>query len=211
MLLPFAVSASADEVDSRPNVLLILSDDQAWTDYSFMGHPHISTPNLDQLAAESLTYTRGYVTSPLCRPSLASILTGLPTHIHGTTGNDPATGDPTVSNMASRRTPRHAPLHTTLYDRLGAAPNVARLLRDAGYQTLQTGKWWEADPKTFGFTSAMTHGDQRDINGRELDVGNVCEEKREVARGILRLHTHHAEQNKQQNQRRLAKHTDYLL
>jgi uncharacterized sulfatase len=142
-----------------PNVLLILSDDQAWTDYGFMGHPQIHTPHLDTLAAQSLTYTRGYVTSPLCRPSLASILTGLPTHVHGTTGNDPETGDKTINNMASRRLARYASLHNQLYERLRALPNFVKLLADAGYQTLQTGKWWEADPRTFGFTHAMTHGD----------------------------------------------------
>jgi uncharacterized sulfatase len=60
-----------------PNVVLILSDDQSWNDYSFMGHSVIQTPRLDQFAKGSLTYTRGYVTSPLCRPSLASIFTGL--------------------------------------------------------------------------------------------------------------------------------------
>jgi arylsulfatase A-like enzyme len=60
-----------------PNIVLIISDDQGWTDFSFMGHPHIHTPNLDRLANESLTFTRGYVPSSLCCPSLASIITGL--------------------------------------------------------------------------------------------------------------------------------------
>ncbi|MDB4272552.1 sulfatase-like hydrolase/transferase, partial [bacterium] len=69
--------------ENRPNVVLILSDDQSWTDYSFMGHKVIETPALDQFAKESLTYTRGYVTSPLCRPSLASIFSGLHTPVHG--------------------------------------------------------------------------------------------------------------------------------
>ena len=46
LLLP----ASAAE---QPNVLLIISDDQAWGDFGFMGHPHIQTPHLDKLAAEN--------------------------------------------------------------------------------------------------------------------------------------------------------------
>ena len=74
---------------TRPNVLLIISDDQAWADYGFMGHPHIQTPHLDRLAAQSLTFERGYSPVPLCRPSLASIATGLYPHQHGVTGNDP--------------------------------------------------------------------------------------------------------------------------
>src|SRR5690606_28475285 len=72
----------------RPNIVLILSVDQACTDYGFMGHPDIATPNLDRLAAESLVFPRGYVASPLCRPSLASMVTGQSPHVHGVTGND---------------------------------------------------------------------------------------------------------------------------
>src|SRR5436309_11049987 len=75
--------------ESPPNIVLIISDDQAWTDFSFMGHPHIQTPNLDRLARESLTFTRGYVPSSLCCPSLASIISGLYPHQHKITSNDP--------------------------------------------------------------------------------------------------------------------------
>ena len=63
------------EEKNPPNIIFILSDDQAWGDYGFMDHPYIQTPHIDQLAKESATYTRGYVTSPLCGPSLASIIT----------------------------------------------------------------------------------------------------------------------------------------
>src|SRR4051812_49314349 len=76
-------------VASPPNIVLIISDDQGWGDFSFMGHPHIKTPNLDRLASESLTFTHGYVPSSLCCPSLASIITGLYPHQHKITGNDP--------------------------------------------------------------------------------------------------------------------------
>jgi len=48
-----------------PNVVLILSDDQSYTDYGFMGHPHIETPHLDQLASESALFRRGYVPTAL--------------------------------------------------------------------------------------------------------------------------------------------------
>ena len=76
------------EEKKPPNIIFILSDDQAWGDYGFMDHPHIQTPHIDQLAKESATYTRGYVTSPLCGPSLASIITGKYAFQHGQTGND---------------------------------------------------------------------------------------------------------------------------
>ena len=55
-----------------PNVVLILSDDQSYTDYGFMGHPHIETPHLDKLASESALFRRGYVPTALCRPSFGN-------------------------------------------------------------------------------------------------------------------------------------------
>ncbi|MBT6450504.1 MAG: sulfatase-like hydrolase/transferase, partial [Verrucomicrobiales bacterium] len=70
-----------------PNIVFILSDDQTWTDYSFMGHKTIETPHIDRLASQSLTFTHGYVPSSLCCPSLATIITGLYPHQSKITGN----------------------------------------------------------------------------------------------------------------------------
>ena len=74
--------------EQPPNIVFILSDDQSWTDYSFMGDKNIETPRLDQFASESLTFTRGYVPTSLCSPSLATIITGLYPKDHGVLGND---------------------------------------------------------------------------------------------------------------------------
>ena len=151
----------------KPNILLILSDDQSWTDYSYMGHPHIETPRLDQLASESLTYTRGYVPAPLCRPSLASIYTGLYPHQHGITGNDLL--DP-KGKKVPRNTPQGAALHQKLYDTFYAQKGITSELAKADYLTMQTGKWWESDPKLAGFDTTMTHGDPQ-RKGRHGDIG----------------------------------------
>ena len=72
-----------------PNIVYIISDDQTWTDYSFMGHKIIETPHIDKLAKESLTYTHGYVPSSLCCPSLATMITGLYPRQNKITGNAP--------------------------------------------------------------------------------------------------------------------------
>ena len=80
-----------DEVapnSARPNVVWILSDDQAWSDFGFTGSAEVRTPHLDALAAESAVFPRGYVPSSLCRPSLMSMITGLQPAQHGITGND---------------------------------------------------------------------------------------------------------------------------
>src|SRR5262245_63558084 len=60
-----------------PNVVILLSDDQAWSDYSFLNHPAIKTPHIDKLAGQSAVFTRGYTPMSLCRPSLMTIITGL--------------------------------------------------------------------------------------------------------------------------------------
>jgi len=95
LLLTLAGTVPCPAADAPPNVVIILSDDQGWGDYGFMGHPVVRTSHLDALAARSLVYERGYVVSPLCRPSLASIATGLHPHEHGVVGNDVSKKDTT--------------------------------------------------------------------------------------------------------------------
>ena len=143
---------------SKPNVVIIISDDQAWTDYGFMGHPKIKTPNLDKLASQSLLFERGYVAAPLCRPSLASMLTGLYPFQHGVTGND--------VDGSNRRAELDIPLRKQFYNH----QNFVRALTDDGYLAHQSGKWWEGSWKDGGFTHGMTHGDPK-RGGRHGDEG----------------------------------------
>lgn len=153
-----------------PNVVFIISDDQAWSDYGFMGHPQIATPALDRLAAQSLVFARGYTPIPLCRPSLASIATGLYPHQHGVTGNDPTLPDPGVNAMAARGDTKYAHYYDTIISNFARQPNLVRDLVSRGYMALQTGKWWEGDPiKTAGFTHSMTQGTAR--GSRHGDAG----------------------------------------
>jgi len=142
----------------RPNVVFLLSDDQGWGDYSFMGHPHIETPHIDRLASEGILYERGYVTAPLCRPSLASMATGMYPHQTKIRGNDP---------VGKKRDPELRNRMTAPMDRL---PSFIKELQANGYATLQTGKWWEGSPLKHGFDEAMTHGDPTK-GGRHGDKG----------------------------------------
>jgi len=149
-LLAVCITVTAAD---RPNVVLIISDDHAWTDYGFLGHEHVRTPNIDRLASEGLTFTRGYVTTAICSPSLATLLTGLYPHQHGITGNDP------VKGLA-----REAWL-----ERFFEHPMLPRLLADAGYLTLHTGKYWMRKPADAGFTDDM--GETGRHGGRALAIG----------------------------------------
>jgi len=68
-------SLAAEPEASRPNVLVIITDDQGYGDLGFHGNPKIHTPNLDRLARESTRFTCFYV-SPVCSPTRASLMTG---------------------------------------------------------------------------------------------------------------------------------------
>lgn len=149
-ILFFGAAVSA----GPPNVIVILGDDQAWTDYGFMGHPEIKTPNLDRLASQSACFIEGYGPSSLCRASLASIITGLYPHQHKIVGNDPPKGTDRVEML------RH----------IRRVPTLPKLLAEKGYVSFQSGKWWEGSPAEGGFTSFMSHGDPSK-GGRHGDVG----------------------------------------
>ena len=134
-----------------PNIVLIISDDQAWTDYSFMGHPTIETPHLDRLASRSALFRRGYVPTALCRPSLATLATGLYASQHGITGNDPAR-PPSINETQFNQ------LRADLISKIDDVPTVPKLLGRAGYRSHQSGKWWEGNFRRGGFTHGMSRG-----------------------------------------------------
>lgn len=148
LVLPFGLAAA----DAPPNIVFILSDDQAYTDYGFMGHPVIQTPNLDKLAASGALFTRSYVPTALCRPSLATLATGLYAHQHKITGNDPSPA------LAKPETPEYDALRERLIQHMDAEPNLPKLLVERGYLAHQSGKWWEGSYKRGGFTHGMTRG-----------------------------------------------------
>ena len=167
-----ALIAVAAGPPPHPNVVLIVADDQHWHDYGFMGHEHLRTPHLDRLARESLVFPRGYVTSSLCCPSLASIITGRYPHEHGIVGNDPpdTPGSPRQSPqgreafLAGReRMNRH----------LDEWPTLPRLLAPAGYKSLQTGKWWQGNFARGGFDEGMTKGERHGDEGLAIGRGTM--------------------------------------
>ena len=152
-LLVCSIAAKSHAAEQQPpNVVLIISDDQAWTDFGFMGHPDIMSPHLDDLAKQSVVFRRGYVPTALCRPSLMTLATGHFAHRHGVTGNDPspkyAAGQPELYRK------RRAQLISYI-DRFDSLP---KLLAEPGYLSHQSGKWWEGSFKHGGFTHGMTRG-----------------------------------------------------
>jgi len=150
-----AVAAEKTAAERKsPNVVMIISDDQSWNDFGFMGHDAIKTPHLDRLASQSMVFPRGYVPTSLCRPSLATLATGLYPHQHKITGNDPPKSQD----------------RNVMLKHIGAVPTLPRLLATRDYISLQTGKWWEGNHRLGGFTHGMTHGDTH-RGGRHGDKG----------------------------------------
>jgi len=167
----FMMSSCTEQQDQeRPNVILIISDDQSWPDYSFMGHEAIATPRIDQLASEGLTITRGYTTAPLCRPALASMATGLYPHQTGIIGNDPVFDPGGKQQYGSDWMKVRAEFNEPVMKHMDEAHTLAEILGEAGYSSLQTGKWWEGHYSRGGFSQGMTHGDP-ERGGRHGDEG----------------------------------------
>ena len=67
------ISAASAE---RPNIVLVMADDQGWGDMAYNGHPVLQTPNFDKAAAECLRFDRFYAAGPVCSPTRASVVTG---------------------------------------------------------------------------------------------------------------------------------------
>ncbi|MBO0700834.1 MAG: sulfatase-like hydrolase/transferase, partial [Zavarzinella sp.] len=125
-ILPFATFlvlwfAGAADAARKPNILLIVSDDQGYADIGVQGCKDIPTPNLDALANAGVRCTNGYVSGPYCSPTRAGLMTGRYQTRFGHEFNPGAKG-PDVGLPLTE---------TTLADRL----------KTAGYKTGLVGKW----------------------------------------------------------------------
>ena len=118
--VPGHLAAQTDEgADTRPNILVFLSDDMGWGQPGFNGGTEVATPNIDGIANEGVKLTQFYV-QPVCTATRASLLTGRYAWKNGT--------EKRVSIRAS---------HGMLTDER----TLAEALRDAGYATWIVGKW----------------------------------------------------------------------
>lgn len=70
------LSTIVSDTNSKPNIVIIIADDLGKTDIGLYGNPPIKTPNIDSIGLKGMTFTEGYITSPICAPSRAGMLTG---------------------------------------------------------------------------------------------------------------------------------------
>jgi len=113
--LMLALGAASPARAQQRNVVFILADDHRYDAMSFMGHPIVQTPSIDRIAQRGVHLRNAFVTTALCSPSRATILTGLYAHQHKVVDNN---------------TP--VPAGTTFFP---------QYLQRAGYQTALVGKW----------------------------------------------------------------------
>ena len=61
---------------AKPNVVLVMADDQGWGQMGYMNHPVLKTPHLDEMSENGLRFGRFYAGGPVCSPTRATVLTG---------------------------------------------------------------------------------------------------------------------------------------
>jgi arylsulfatase A len=138
LLLAGTLQPAAWCADKRPNILLMMTDDQGYGDVGCHGNDVLRTPNLDRLAEEGIELTQ-FVVMPNCSPTRASLMTG---RYHYRTG---------VTEVTKG-------CHLMQADEI----TIAETLRDAGYRTGIFGKWhlgemYPMRPSDQGFEESLTH------------------------------------------------------
>lgn len=129
-------SAIALLAEDLPNVIVIMTDDQGYGEFSFHGNPVVQTPNIDALASHGLRLTDFHV-APMCTPTRGQLMTGLDAFRNN------------ASNVSSGRTLLRADV-----------PTIADVFKQAGYRTGLFGKWHLGDnypyrPHDRGFDEAI--------------------------------------------------------
>ena len=111
----FLIQVGFASAADRPNIVLVMADDQGWGDMAYNGHPVLKTPNFDAAAAEGLRFDRFYAAAPVCSPTRASVLTG--------------------------RHPNRMGVFKWGYPMRPQETTLAEALKTAGYTTAHFGKW----------------------------------------------------------------------
>ena len=118
------LTATCEALHSRkPNIILIVTDDQGYNDVGFNGSSEIQTPHIDRIANEGVRFTQGYVTGAVCGPSRAGLLTGRYQSRFGFAWNPPLNPEDPDAGL---------PLEETM---------ISEYLKGAGYRNMIIGKW----------------------------------------------------------------------
>src|SRR5688500_7846919 len=120
-----------------PNIIFMLSDDQAWSGLSLQMHPHVfaskgepyRTPNLERMAAQGMRFSQAYAPAPVCSPTRISIQLGKsPARLNWTKAAPPVLGQKLTEPAIIRSLPH-------------GETTIGELLHSVGYATAHYGKW----------------------------------------------------------------------
>ena len=133
--------------ESRPNILLIMTDNQSADFLGCYGNHEVKTPNIDLLSKEGMKYTSAYCTNAMCSPCRASVLTGLMPTAHG------------IHNWLDDKL---EDLWPEDWNAIGEFESFPQKLKDAGYNNALIGKYhlgkaWKS-PKAFDHWVTFPHG-----------------------------------------------------
>ncbi len=164
----------AGPAPKRPNIILVMADDQGWGQTSYNHHPVLKTPNLDKMAENGIRFNRFYAAAPFCSPTRASVLTG-------------RSNDRTGVNSVG-------------YPLCKQEKTIAQALKNAGYKTAHFGKWHlngisgpgapifkndERSPGKFGFDTWLSVSNFFDLNPIMSRNGEFVEMKGESSHIIV--------------------------
>ncbi|MAT91966.1 MAG: arylsulfatase [Halioglobus sp.] len=164
-------SEAAWPKSGKPNILLIVTDDQRWDQLGLVQaeqgqnalFPFLKTPHLDALANDGIRFRNAFVTTSLCSPSRSSILTGRFAHAHGVIDN---------------------------YTPASDQPNWASMLKDSGYTTAYFGKWHHGRQlERPGFEYVATFRGQGHYKGTRFFIGESGARKPLDTRGYVDSHS----------------------
>lgn len=110
---------------AQPNILFIFTDQQSRSAISACDNPHLHTPHMDSIAANSVRFELDYCTSPVCGPSRSSLLTG--------------------------RMPHETGVNVNMQKEKPGIPTMGKIFGDAGYTTAWAGAWGRLDGDLPGF------------------------------------------------------------
>ncbi|MEZ0387534.1 MAG: sulfatase-like hydrolase/transferase [Verrucomicrobium sp.] len=142
---------------NRPNIVLVMADDQGWGDMAYNGHPKLKTPNFDALAQEGIRFDNFHAAAPVCSPTRGSVMTG--------------------------RTPNRFGCFSWGHTLRPQEVTLAEALKPAGYRTGHFGKWHlgsvqkdsPVNPGNSGFDEWVSAPNFFDLNPVLSDQGKAVE------------------------------------
>jgi arylsulfatase A-like enzyme len=153
----------------RPNIVLLMADDQGYGDVAYHGHPHLKTPVLDEMAATGLRFDRFYAAHPVCSPTRGSVMTG--------------------------RHPNRFACFSWGHTLRPEEVTVAEALQSAGYATGHFGKWHlgscrsddDVSPGRSGFDQWVSSPNFYENSPLLSDKGRVIQTEGESSEVTVRL------------------------